>query len=459
MGCFSFLRTLCMAVNFYLENRLDKDGDAAIRVSIMVRGARLVTSSGCKINPDKWDKHKQQVKRGAYNAISMTWSQINSRLTTIKDHFNRIELLAIEKNESVSADSLKEEFRRLFRAKDVEGSSSSAVNELGFWDYYEMFVKDRGVSNQWTKATYQKFAALERHLKDWMRCEVSLGKDLSFGAFSESGLVGFVGYMRDVLKMKNTTIGKQLGYLKWFLKWASEKGYNMNMAFRSFNPKLKTAKKIVVFLDWEELMRVKDFTVPRNGEVVRLRTADGKEYEKRVSDAAALVKTRDIFCFCCFTSLRFSDANNLKRSNIRDDKLNITTVKTNDTIQIELNKYAREILERYADSDFGGYALPRITNQRMNVYLKELCELCGINEPVTQTFYRGNERIEETKPKYEYIGTHTGRRTFICNALMMGIPAQIVMKWTGHADYKSMSPYIEVADRAKAAAMRLFDER
>lgn len=103
--------------------------------------------------------------------------------------------------------------------------------------------------------------------------------------------------------------------------------------------------------------------------------------------------------------------------------------------------------------------LPFITNQKMNVYIKEVCELCGINEPVTRTYYSGSRRVDETLPKFELVGTHTGRRTFICNALSMGIPVQVVMKWTGHADYKSMRPYIEIAERSKAKAMERFNER
>lgn len=61
------------------------------------------------------------------------------------------------------------------------------------------------------------------------------------------------------------------------------------------------------------------------------------------------------------------------------------------------------------------------------------------------------------KEKWELIGTHTGRRTFVCNALSMGISPQVVMKWTGHSDYKAMKPYIDVTDTAKAGAMGLFD--
>ena len=95
----------------------------------------------------------------------------------------------------------------------------------------------------------------------------------------------------------------------------------------------------------------------------------------------------------------------------------------------------------------------------MNDNLKEVGKRCGIDQPVTITYYRGNERIDEIYPKYELLGTHAGRRTFICNALIMGIAPQVVMKWTGHSDYKAMKPYIAIADSAKAEAMKLFNEK
>ena len=91
-------------------------------------------------------------------------------------------------------------------------------------------------------------------------------------------------------------------------------------------------------------------------------------------------------------------------------------------------------------------------------YLKELGELAEINEPVRETYYKGNERIDEVTPKYALLSTHAGRRTFICNALALGIPAQVVMKWTGHSDYKAMKPYIDIADDIKANAMNKFNQ-
>lgn len=93
----------------------------------------------------------------------------------------------------------------------------------------------------------------------------------------------------------------------------------------------------------------------------------------------------------------------------------------------------------------------------MNVYIKEACKICGINEKLTNIYYRGNVKYEETKEKWELIGSHAGRRTFVYNALMLGISPNIVMKWTGHSDYKSMKPYIDIADTVKKSAMQMFN--
>lgn len=90
--------------------------------------------------------------------------------------------------------------------------------------------------------------------------------------------------------------------------------------------------------------------------------------------------------------------------------------------------------------------------------MKELGKICEINTMETIIYYQGNNRIEDTIPKYELLTTHTGRRTFICNAIMLGISPNIVMKWTGHADYNAMRPYIEIADQAKKEAMNLFNK-
>jgi integrase len=156
--------------------------------------------------------------------------------------------------------------------------------------------------------------------------------------------------------------------------------------------------------------------------------------------------------------LRYSDIYNLKRSDVKDNHIEITTIKTADSLIIELNNHSKTILDKYKDVALeDNKVLPVISNQRMNDYLKELAELAEINEPIRETYYKGNERIDVVTPKYALLGTHAGRRTFICNALSLGIPAQVVMKWTGHSDYKAMKPYIDIADDIKATAMDKFN--
>jgi integrase len=200
---------------------------------------------------------------------------------------------------------------------------------------------------------------------------------------------------------------------------------------------MKSGGKPVIYLTWDELMKVWDVEL------------DGL-YED----------VRNIFCFCCFTGLRFSDAMNLRWSDVGKNAIRITTVKTADPLTIDLNKWSEEILGRYVDEGFpDDRVFPSTANQVANRYLHRICEICGISAPVHLTTYKGADRTDEVRPKHELVTSHAGRRTFVVNALSMGIPPSVVMKWTGHSDYKAMKPYIGVSDAAKAEAMAKFNEK
>ena len=86
-----------------------------------------------------------------------------------------------------------------------------------------------------------------------------------------------------------------------------------------------------------------------------------------------------------------------------------------------------------------------------------MCRFAGINEEISITGNKGNVRTDGIHPRWEMVGTHTGRRTFIVNALSLGISPNIVMKWTGHSDYSAMKPYIDIVDSIKAASMTRFN--
>ena len=421
---------------FTLESR-KKDGvliteNVPIRMRVNFASKRIEFTTGYRIDATKWDADKQRVKNGCSNKLKQSASEINASLleyyTEIQSIFKRFEVEDV----MPTPEQIKEAFNALHKPVSEEPKPKKEALPCDFFQVFDDFVEDCGRQNNWTDSTFEKFAAVKNHLTNFR-------EGLTFEFFDERGLNDYVGYLRDVKEMRNTTIGKQLSFLKWFLRWAFKKGVHQNNAYDSYKPKLKSTQKKIIFLTWDELNRLREFEIPANKQ--------------------ALERVRDVFLFQCFTGLRYSDVFNLRRSDIKGDHIEVTTVKTSDSLILELNNHSKAILDKYKDVAFeDDKVLPVITNQKMNDYLKELAELAGIDEPVRQTYYRGNERIDEVTPKYALLGTHAGRRTFICNALALGIPPQVVMKWTGHSDYKAMKPYIDIADDIKANAMSKFNQ-
>ena len=421
---------------FTLESR-KKDGvliteNVPIRMRVNFASKRIEFTTGYRIDATKWNADKQRVKNGCSNKLKQSASEINASLleyyTEIQSIFKRFEVEDV----MPTPEQIKEAFNALHKPVSEEPKPKKEALPCDFFQVFDDFVEDCGRQSNWTDSTFEKFAAVKNHLTNFR-------EGLTFEFFDERGLNDYVGYLRDVKEMRNTTIGKQLSFLKWFLRWAFKKGVHQNNAYDSYKPKLKNTQKKIIFLTWDELNRLREFKIPFNKQ--------------------ALERVRDVFLFQCFTGLRYSDVFNLRRSDIKGDHIEVTTVKTSDSLIIELNNHSKAILDKYKDVAFEyDKVLPVITNQKMNDYLKELAEMAGIDEPVRQTYYKGNECIDDVTPKYALLGTHAGRRTFICNALALGIPPQVVMKWTGHSDYKAMKPYIDIADDIKANAMSKFNQ-
>lgn len=447
-----------MPVKYSLASKPDKSGDYPIRVSIVVRKVRYQTSVGFNVASDAWllaankDTNKKITKyiKGKYvNTKGMKAEDMNAILKKVEAHFFAYEA---ELKQIPTIDELKAEFLDAIGKKtEIPVIANYEAKEPTVLDRLEEFKNEQGAVGQWAYATMQCWKTFTNHLTKFSR-------RVKFEDFDENGLNRFVRFLRITQNLEEKTVQKHFSNLKWFLNWAIRKGYTKQDFINRYKVKFKVLQKPVIFLTKEELLKLYQYQIPANQTKVTLHHYNGDEYEFKVEEAGALAKTRDLFCFCAFTSLRYSDMAKVKRSDIIGDILYVTTKKTNDRLPIDLNSFAKEILEKYKDEKFpGGLALPVISNQKMNKYLKDLCELCEINEPITQTYYKATQRVEETKPKYEYIGTHAGRRTFICFALSSGIPPQVVMKWTGHSDYKAMKPYIDIAEKTKADAMALFE--
>lgn len=431
-----------------------------IQMHVTYDSGRVMLSTGCQVTSrEAWDADNQLVVPGYRGPKGETDVEINNTLRKEKDQMDTAFKYYEVTEERPSLTQVVAQYQDRLNGKTPQKKekgkkeiSQRSQKEPDLFDVFHLFLAECSEKNAWTTATYKKMSALEGDL-------VSFKKDISFADLSESGLTAFVHYLRDektlrtprkkkgerkaydkedITGLKNTTIKKKLELLTWFLNWASEHGYNTNMAYKSFHPTLKTTQKKVIYLSKPELERLKQLQIP--------------------SGLPHLEAVRDVFLFCCFSGLRHSDAYNLRKNDIKEDHIEVTTVKTADSVSIELNSVTREILQKYKDFPFAdNKVLPVIQNQPMNRHLKELCQLAGINEPIRITTYTGNQRKDDIKEKWELVGTHTGRRTFIVNCLSLGIPPNVVMKWTGHSDYKAMKPYIDIVDSIKASEMTKLD--
>ena len=401
--------------------------DAKLRMRIRWDRNVLNFNVGYRILPNKWVKEAQQCKRNTTNLKEIPASVINLKIQKLQgfaeDVFKYFEL----RNEIPT----KDEFKILFNEKRGEGKAK-AQSSIDFFSLFDDFTFEMGRLNNWKKATFTKMNTVKTHLYNF-------DSKLTFSKLDKNELTNLVYYLRENRDYKDSTLKKFLGFLKWYLKWSVQKGYNTNTDFETFKPKLTLTKSTIVYLYWDELM-----------------TVYNKEFSE---DKIHLEKVRDVFCFCCFTSLRYSDVANLKKSDVYKNHIEITTVKTADALKIDLNDYSRALLEKYKDyKSVDNSVFPVISNQKMNENLKELAKYCELNRTISQTYYKGNQRFDEVHILHNIISTHAARRTFISNALIMGIPPQTVMQWTGHSDYSAMKPYIAIADKDRAKAMELFNK-
>lgn len=436
-----------------------KDGNLfQIRLRTTFNGNRLDLKTGCQINDrEAWDEKTELVRDWYIGPKNETAQAINNELRNVTDQmdtaFKYFEAMDTVPSMADIQKKFEERMKGTVPQKPIEQPRKERKPQgKTFWEYYDLFLTEAGKKNAWAHATYEKMEALRVDLRTFR-------KSIKFDDITESWLTSFVVYLRDgkklrtprkkkgdrvnydeedVVGLRNSTIEKKLGYFRWFLNWATERGYNTNKAYKTFRPTLKQTQKKIIYLTKEELAMVRDMELTGSN--------------------SYLDPVRDVFLFCCFSGLRHSDANNLRRSDIKGGHIEVTTVKTANSISIELNDITKAILEKYKDVPFkDNKALPNLTNQAMNRDIKQLCKLAGINAGIHITTYKGSIRTDAMYQKWEKVGTHTGRRTFIVQALSMGIPPSVVMKWTGHSDYKAMKPYIDIVDSIKAQSMTKFN--
>lgn len=407
---------------FYTAKKADPTL-AAVRMRIRWPGGVLHYNTGCTVELSKWSPDTKRCRNNTFHGKHKTpAATINRSLTEWEDRVASVFRHFDNNGEVPTKAMFKEEMDvALGRAKPSDTS---------FFELWDIFVRTAGERDSWTDGTYTKFASLRKNIMDY-------DPYLTIGTLTREKMQGLLNWYVSN-GYQNKTTEKNFALIRWGLRWLKRNGYYSGDLHETFVLRMKKYDREIIYLTWEELTALAEMELPTE----RLR------------------QVRDVFCFCCFTGLRYSDAAALTKDDVTDAYIHVVTRKTADSLRIELNDWSKAILDRYKDwHGKGNKALPVCSNQKMNDYLKELGRLAGLDAPVRSVWYVGGERHEEVHPKWELLSTHCGRRTFIVNALALGINAEVVMRWTGHSDYKAMKPYMVIVDDLKAREMRKFNRK
>ena len=401
------------------------------RVKIRARwnGQEVCFALDCRADSTKWDGKAQRPMAGTVHKFDdqnctarVLTVSIENALDKIKTAFTKCELDGFVPS--------KEVLRTMVRGEEKgreEVKLKKTLEEL-----YEEFMTVVSDDHNWTEKVHYKYKQAWDQLHEYH-------PDITLETISKSKLRELKNWYVNH-GYRNVSVKKQFSFLRTFLRWLQNEGYELQPGVLEYVPNLTVVPKTVTFLKYDELMDFYHYKFPE----------DKKDWDL----------VRDMFCFMAFTSLRYSDMVNLKKANIMGDHLEICTQKTHDKLSIPITQYAQEIIDKYKDEDYkDGKMFKMYANQIINHLLKEAAKEAGLNREVMQVYYKGSKRYEEVKKFHEVIGCHDGRRTFVCCSLAFGIPPTVVMSCTGHSTYQSMRPYIEVSDETQRTELAKWDQK
>ena len=401
-----------------------KPENTPIYVEITFNCQRARYYPGFNIALSQWDKDTQSVirKRNGklyVNACGQSADVINQYLARVRVAVDNI----FEKYEYEHKTPHPQYLLNDIRA-ELDDNKKDAERKTIF-QYYDQFIEMR--RNFRTESRIKNYVTRRNQLKQY-------GKIRYFEDFTKINLDAFVNWLICDRKYNNTYVIKVLQDNKVFLKWAHENGLNPYTDFENYDPDLRgcmASRGLNVFaLTKDEIAHLCQMEIKQ-------------DYLNRV---------RDVFVFCSFTGLRYSDIHNLKWANVHDDCIQLVTIKTTDPLTINLNDVSRAMIEKYRPM-CGIYAddmvFPVISNQKYNKYLKELGQLAGFNRIVTRVTYNGKTRIEKQFHAWELMTTHVGRKNFVSTAASLGIPDYIIRSCTGHKSSRAMQPYMKIYDNVK----------
>lgn len=376
------------------KHRLLKNGEASIYLRITVNGEVADITTKHSVRPEMWDQ-RRECSLGKLHRDK----ELNHYLETIKTRLYQIHREFEIDGKRITAKALRDSFY----GKDEDSKTLGDV-------YREHNKKCRAlIGIDYSRSTVEKFDTSLSHLIEYIQYQY--GKDdILLSELNGQFVTDFDFYLKTVRKCQNNSSIKHLKNLKKVVRIALANDWIKKDPF--FGIQFKHEETHVEFLTQEELERImnKEFELPR------------------------LELVRDIFVFCSFTALAFIDVKNLTPDHLMKDNNGALWIrkprqKTGNMSNIPVLSVTKKLIDKYKDHPEcikKGVLLPVLSNQKLNSYLKEIADLCGIKKKLT---------------------THVARHTaativFLANNVSMENVAKIL----GHSSTKMTQHYAKVLD-------------
>lgn len=397
-----------MRVNFSLLFYLKKSnsymaGPVPVYLRITVAGKRAEITTGRECEPNRWN-----ASAGRASGTKVAIKSLNVYLDNLQAKVYEAHRQLVETEEPITAVGIKNRFI----GKEDKGRMLIELFEEHNWKMAAL------IDTEYSEGTVKRYKISLKHTADFLQWKYQVS-DIDIRKIDHAFITDYEFYLRSVRKCCNNSAVKYIKNFGKIVRTCLANGWLEVDPFRNY--KAKTKKVDRVFLSEEELEVIakKEFVSERLGQV------------------------RDVFLFSCFTGLAYVDVQKLKRSDIGkgvdgEQWIFKNRQKTDTTSRIPLLPTALKILNKYRDFPQclnQDRVLPVLSNQKMNAYLKEIADVCGITKPIT---------------------FHIARHTFATTVtLLNGVPMESVSKMLGHTNLRTTQHYAKILDIKVSEDMQL----
>jgi integrase len=380
---------------FYLKKPKNyTSGPAPIYLRITIAGKRAELSTSRECEPRRWNASAGRAT-GTREAVL----SLNAYLDTLQQRVYEAHRQLLEQGKETTANQVK----AAYLGKQEKTSTLVEVLEA-----HNQRVKAL-LGSEYSPSTLKGYKTSLYHIKEFLLSRHGL-KDVDLKQVDYSFVSDYDFYLRSNCRCSNNSTLKYIKLLKKVIRECLHQDLLEKDPFLHYKGKVKQLER--VYLTQEELVKI----------------ADKEMVTERLS------QVRDIFLFCCLTGLAYTDVQQLTKEHIikgvdGEAWLAVRRQKTGTPTRLPLLPSAKGILDRYRQHPqclYKNRLLPVLSNQKMNAYLKEIMDVCGISKAVT---------------------FHTARHTFATTVtLLNGVPMESVSKMLGHTSIKTTQHYARVLD-------------